>query len=75
MYEVTKEIPYTGGHTMKGSKYPFEQMAVGDSFPIEKEYRVSAATCGDKWSAARRLGRKFKAGRDGKGGWRIWRVA
>ena len=58
------------------SKYPFDSMAVGDSFFISaersrKEYSRYGSTVG---AATKRLNRKFTI-RQVDGGFRVWRTA
>lgn len=74
-YRISKSytIPPRGKAGKKGSKYPFSQMDIGDSFavPIELRSRLSAALVAyarkkDGWGyTTRKVGEKL----------RIWRTA
>lgn len=71
-FKIEKGIPVPS-HRGAPSKYPWEQMEVGDSFfvPAEdttKNFGSLARTSG------KRMGAKFTS-RKLDGGWRVWRIA
>lgn len=71
-YEIEKDVPVPSPATGSGLKYPFVQMAVGDSFFVPgKTSRVFGGIAG---SYAKRLGIKVTM-RTMDGGVRVWRTA
>lgn len=52
-------------------KYPFKELAVGDSFFIEERYATVAPSAS---AHGRRYGKKFTT-RSENGGTRVWRIA
>ena len=71
--KIEKNVP-APLHTGKGTpaKYPFAEMAVGDSFclPADEACRLHGAA----WHAGNRLGKKFTT-RKTADGVRVWRIA
>ena len=67
MYKIDKGVPLPG----KCTKYPWEQMGIGDSFFVKNgnQARVGASA-----TNAARFGKKFTT-RKVDGGVRVWRVA
>lgn len=71
MIEIDKGVSIPAGK--RGSKYPWENMEVGDSFfvPCEGKHKRSVGTYGA--SRGKRDGRKYRI-LALEGGVRIWRV-
>ena len=73
MIKIDKNIPIPPNNSQGGrpSKYPWRDMAVGDSFRVEG--KTCNAVTGMASSAGKRLGMKFTV-RTEDGGHRIWRT-
>ena len=66
MYEIEKGVPLPAHGN---ARYPFRDMAVGDSFVSDRN--ISAAVS----EAGKRLGLKFICRKQPDGSFRVWRVA
>lgn len=70
MFEIEKNVPLPPKASGRGRKYPFPDMAVGDSIFIPSIHRSrsgSLASLASKWG-------KFSSRKEGDG-LRIWRVS
>ena len=70
-YLIEKNVPMPKGY---GSKYPFEEMEIGDSFRVNggRDATVRAATY--KYNKENKNGAKLSCRKDGANAVRIWRV-
>lgn len=66
--EITKTVPLPD----KRYRYPYDKMEVNDSFVVPVSHRQNVFNA--NWRAAKRLGWKFMARREGEY-IRVWRVA
>ena len=73
MIQIEKDVPLTNASHMKGSKYPFAMMSVGDSFKVEVK-PASMRSLATAYSKKEQGTVKF-AVRAVEGGTRVWRVA
>lgn len=72
MIEIEKNIQMQPAKN--NSKYPFNEMEIGDSVRYVGKHESGAYNVSK--AASTRLGPKqFKGGRDASGAWRIWRIA
>lgn len=73
MIQIEKDVPLVTAPRTRGSKYPFKDMAVGDSFavPLKAQSLRSIATS----YAKKEQGTVKFAVRIAEGGSRVWRVA
>jgi len=71
MLTIERNVP--APDWQRREKYPFPNMAVGDSFLLTKAALVKNARSA-AWMYSRRHGGRFSC-RKVEGGWRIWRVA
>ena len=73
--EIEKDIPLPD-LTKRSAKYPFGELAIGESFFVEGAKRGSLAT--SAWAFGKKRGIKFvtrKVEKDGVSGVRIWRAS
>lgn len=73
MIQIEKDVPLTNASRLKGSKYPFASMTVGDSFKVELK-PASMRSIATSYSKKEKGKVKF-AVRAVEGGTRVWRVA
>lgn len=71
MFKIDKNVPLPNGRAAYGSKYPFREMKVGDSFLIPG---IKSVEAGSLLASARRMvpGAKFVTRTTDKG-LRVWR--
>ncbi len=69
-YKIEKNIPVPA--PMSGTKYPFKNMEIGDSFFIPFERVATTKVAGYKYAAANGVKISF---RKVEGGARVWRIA
>lgn len=70
MLKIDKGVPYTG---RRSTKYPWDQMEVGDSIFFSNEYKV-ATVRQSAYKYAKAAGMKFAVGVV-QGGFRVWRLS
>jgi hypothetical protein len=73
MYQIEKDVQKPGMR----SRYPFQQMAIGDSFLVPAEpadVKTVTAIRGAVSAFQKRVGGRFSVLRV-DGGWRVWRNA
>lgn len=78
--KIEKGVPMEDFPTVRTTKYPWDEMEVGDSFEVEIEgaknrraKQASIPASGNSWARRKGLERLFKA-RVTEAGVRVWRV-
>ncbi len=57
-----------------GNKYPFNELQIGDSFPITKSEQMSVYSCVNYYNKIKSTTIKVKTGKDDSGQLRCWRI-
>lgn len=73
MISIEKNIPMPKRNTRSGNKYPFADMAVGDSFAADVK-PASLGQAARTWAKADDNGKKFVVRPEGEGVSRVWRA-
>jgi len=75
--KLSNDIPIPdakGGRPAGGRKYPFDTIAVGQSFPITPQEKMSIYSCVKSYNKRHNGTIKIRTGRDKEGVLRCWRV-
>lgn len=71
--QIEKNLPIPAARTRSGSKYPFAQMAIGDSFGVSDVSIPAVYAAANK--AAKESTAKYSVRKTGERSCRVWRIA